>query len=121
MVINESVASQYNFDLLKSVLLKDSKTIKDFYDSLPDQELARKLQEEMFEKFPNQIGILLPQPLITRNFKKNEDVTTKPDKTKFLRFCFTKRKLVDNALQQEVEQDLLCTRLRSVPWGYKKE
>ena len=115
----DSVSDQFKFELVKGILLKDSETIKDFYDNLSDQELAYRLREEMFQNFPNEVGVLLPQPLISRNFKKNEDVTTHSERTKFLRFYFTKRKLVDNNLKKEIPQDLGGVRLRSIPWGYQ--
>ena len=97
----ESVSDQFKFELVKGILLKDSKTIKDFYDNLSDRELAYRLQEEMFQNFPNEVRVLLPQPLISRNFKKDEDVTTHSERTKFLRFYFTKRKLVDTNLKRK--------------------
>ena len=104
-----------NFDVLTAILMQNSDKLLNFYDALEDKDLGARLKAEHERRAQiTRVGIILPDPLIRRNWKNNEPLRNDPTRTKNLRLTFSKRRMCSRPECLQYPPVMMT----SHPWGF---
>ena len=99
LAFTEITSKNLDFNIFTAILLQNSDQIKLFYDALDDKALGARLKEEHARRVEaaggdeKRVGMILPDPLIKRNWKKNQPIQNDNTRTKNLRLTFAKRRI----------------------------